>query len=141
MLPSLTMDPYVHPLLLVALGGALGGVARFWLSTLVARRFGEGFPWGTLMVNVTGSAALGALAVVLLDSAGPEALRHSLSLGLALGMLGSYTTVSAFALQTLVLTQTGQGGRAALYVALSLVLCLAAAASGYAATGALIGRW
>jgi CrcB protein len=140
MLPSPPMDLVTQPLILVALGGALGGVVRFWVSGLVARRFGERFPWGTLAVNVTGSAAIGALAALALDPAGHAVLRQPLWLGLAVGVLGSYTTVSSFALQTLSLAQAREGVRAALNVALSVVLCLAAAASGYAATAALVGR-
>jgi CrcB protein len=140
MVPSPPMDLVTQPLILVALGGALGGVARFWVSGLVARRFGERFPWGTLVVNVTGSSAIGALAVLALDPAGHAVLRQPLWLGLAVGLLGSYTTVSSFALQTLSLAQAREGVRAALNVALSVLLCLAAAASGYAATAALVGR-
>jgi CrcB protein len=137
MLPSPPMDLVSHPLILVALGGALGGVARFWLSGRVARRFGESFPWGTLAVNVTGSAALGMLAAVVFDPADHAILRLPLWLILAVGVLGSYTTVSSFALQTLALARAGERWSALANVALSLTLCLAAATLGYAAAGRL----
>jgi CrcB protein len=138
MVPSPPMDLFAHPLILVALGGALGGVARFWLSGLVARRLGESFPWGTLAVNVTGSAALGMLAAVALDPADHTVLRLPLWLMLAVGVLGSYTTVSSFTLQTLALARAGEGWSALANVALSVTLCLAAATLGYGAANALI---
>lgn len=113
-------------LLLVLIGGALGGVARYWLSGVVARRLGEGFPWGTFVVNVTGAFAIGLLAPLLLrDGMGSAAAL------VLVGFLGSYTTVSSFSLQTLVLAQGGRHGRALANVVLSLAACLAAAAAGW----------
>ena len=123
-------------LTLVALGGGLGSVARFWVSGVIARRYGETFPWGTLVVNVTGSAAIGVCAALLLapDAPTPDAQVSGLRAawaGLVLGVLGSYTTVSSFSLQTLALARSGETGRALGNVALSLVLCLGAAAAGW----------
>lgn len=120
----------------VALGSAFGGAARFLVSSLVARAVGETFPWGTMAVNVSGSLALGALAAVA-DAAAldPASLGWQLA---AVGFLGSYTTVSSFSLQTLALVRDGEGARAAGNVALSLGLCLAAAAAGFA-TASLAG--
>jgi fluoride exporter len=114
-------------LLLVLTGGALGGIVRYWLSGVVARRLGEAFPWGTFAVNVTGALAIGLLAPTLLQDGAlaPRAL-------LLTGFLGSYTTVSSFSLQTLALAQGGETARALANIALSLVACLAAAATGYA---------
>ena len=116
----------------VAVGSALGGAARFLVSGLVARAVGETFPWGTMVVNVSGSAALGALAA-LADAGALDAAAWQFA---ALGFLGSYTTVSSFSLQTLALVRDGEGPRAAGNVALSLGLCLAGAAAGFAAAGA-----
>ncbi len=113
----------------VALGSALGGAARFAVSGLVARAIGGAFPWGTMGVNVTGSLALGALAA----RADIGAVSPALWQVAALGFLGSYTTVSSFSLQTLALVRDGAHARAASNVALSLALCLAAAAAGYLA--------
>lgn len=119
---------------LVAVGGGLGGVARFWVSGMVARRWGETFPWGTLVVNVTGSGAVGVLAALLLEPTSHASSGLPLWAGLVVGLLGSFTTVSAFSLQTLALLRDGEPGRAALNVMASLVLCLAAATLGYALT-------
>src|SRR5215471_13708556 len=83
---------------LVTLGATLGTPARFYISGVVARRFGETIPWGTFVVNVSGCLVMGAVAAF--------ALVHGLSsasdywLLAATGFLGSYTTVSSFAFQT-----------------------------------------
>lgn len=122
--------------LLVALGGGVGGVGRFWVSGLVARRYGEAFPWGTLVVNVSGSTCIGVLAGLLLGGGALTATQTPLWAGLVLGMLGSYTTVSSFSLQTLALVRAGEPVRAALNVVGSLSLCLSAAGGGYAAARA-----
>ncbi len=116
--------------LLVALGGALGGVSRHYVSGAVAARLGEAFPWGTLAVNASGAALIGLLAGV--------AERGGAWMFLAVGVLGAYTTVSTFALQTLSLWRGGARGRAVVNMALSLGLCLALAATGWA-LGARLG--
>lgn len=126
-------------LLLVALGGALGACARFWLSGVVARRVGETFPWGTLAVNVTGALAIGLLAARFLTPQGVDAPWRETWLLLVTGVLGSYTTVSSFSLQTLALARAGEGGRAALNVLASVGLCLAAALAGHQAGLGLFG--
>jgi CrcB protein len=115
----------------VALGSVLGGTARFWLSGLVARRVGETFPWGTVVVNVSGAFLLGILAA--------SAATHGIFAGVrpgqfaAIGILGTYTTVSSFSLQTLALARDGEMMRAAGNIMLSLLLCLLAVAAGFAA--------
>jgi CrcB protein len=114
--------------LLVALGAIVGTPARFFISGLVAQRLGETFPWGTLVVNASGCFIMGLV--------GWFAIAHGLSSGsafwllLATGFLGSYTTVSSFALQTRALMRDGEGWRALGYVVLSLILCLGAVAIG-----------
>lgn len=118
----------LHMVLWVALGSAVGGVARFFLSGFVGRRIGETFPWGTMTVNVTGAFAIGLIgaaadARLLFDAPGAWAF-------VVTGFLGSYTTVSSFSLQTLALARDGDWLRAGGNVALSFVLCLAAAALG-----------
>jgi fluoride exporter len=121
-------------LLAVAAGGALGGVARFWVSEFVARRLRERFPWGTLVVNVTGAGLIGVAAGLALS---PEeaAIGPSAWALLVIGVLGSYTTVSSFSLQTLVLLRAGYPGRAVANVAASVILCLGAAAAAWLAVG------
>jgi len=116
---------------LVALGAAVGTPARFLISGVVARRFGETFPWGTLVVNVSGCVIMGVLAAFA-KKEGLSADSETWLLA-ATGFLGSYTTVSSFALQTSALVRDGERRPAAGYVLLSLVLCLAAVAGGFAA--------
>lgn len=121
---------------IVGLGGALGAVARFWLSGAIGRTIGETFPWGTLIVNVSGAAAIGALAAVL-PANGSGALPSLPWLGSATGFLGGYTTVSSFSLQTMNLARGGEGRAAAGNVAASVLLSLTAAAAGFGAAMAL----
>lgn len=116
-------------LLLVALGSALGGVMRYWLSGLVATRVGEVFPWGTLAVNVLGSFLIGLLAG--LDASGRMGLTPGARGFLMIGVLGGFTTFSSFSLQTLQRLHDGDWLRAGGNVVLSVVLCLGAAALGF----------
>src|SRR5439155_18312434 len=91
----------------VALGSALGGVGRFWLSGLVGQRFGETFPWGTLVVNVGGSFVIGFFAAVT----GPDGrwmVSSRFNSFFTAGVCGGYTTFSSFSLQTLGLAQPGE---------------------------------
>ncbi|TVR81634.1 MAG: fluoride efflux transporter CrcB [Rhodospirillales bacterium] len=118
-------------LLWVALGSAFGGVARHWLSGLVGRRLGEGFPWGTFAVNVSGAFGIGLCAASLAVDHLDGDYGNAWLLGV-IGFLGSYTTVSSFSLQTLALVRNGERGRAVGNVALSLACCLTAAAIGFA---------
>jgi len=121
----------------VASGSALGGTARFFLSGFVGRRIGETFPWGTMVVNVTGAFAIGIIAAA--------ASRHALfympdSWQFAVvGFLGSYTTVSSFSLQTLALARDGEYLHAGGNILLSLLLCLAAVLLGFVSTAAVLG--
>ena len=123
-------------LLSVVVGSALGGVSRYFLSGVIARGVGETFPWGTLVVNVTGAFVIGLFGGLARDNA---SLLGSSDLWLlaVTGFCGGYTTVSSFSLQTLALARDGEGGRAIAYVALSVTLCLFAVAGGFAAVGAL----
>ncbi|MFZ9935744.1 MAG: fluoride efflux transporter CrcB [Luteolibacter sp.] len=120
----------------IFIGGGLGSAARLAVSEMVARRFGEGFPWGTLAVNLTGSLAIGFIATIAAPDdhwlAGSGA-RHFVMLGL----LGGYTTFSSFSLQTLELMRAGDWPRAGGNVLLSVTLCLAGAWLGHLLAGAL----
>ncbi len=127
-------------ILCVALGGAIGGVARFWISGVVARRFGETFPWGTMVVNVSGALAIGVLAGLLLEGDSHAGTTLPLWAGLVIGVLGSYTTVSSLSLQTLALARNAEPLRASLNVVGSLILGLGAVAVGYLATVAFLAR-
>jgi CrcB protein len=129
--------PTWHWYLLVALGSGLGGAARLYVSTLVGRVAGYGFPWGTLLVNVLGCAAVGALGALFAPS-NPLHLQHDLRMLLVVGILGGFTTFSAFSLETLQLVQRGPPGAAVAYAGGSLMLCLLAAALSYAIVIALL---
>ncbi|MBX3568718.1 MAG: fluoride efflux transporter CrcB [Rhizobiaceae bacterium] len=123
------MQDTVHALMWVALGSALGGPSRYLVSGLVGRRFGETFPWGTLVVNVSGCFAIGLIAAAAsVDGLLPLPSAWQL---IATGFLGAYTTVSSFSLQTLALGRDGALRKAAGNVALSFGLCLPAVALGY----------
>lgn len=112
---------------LVAMGGALGGMARLAVSEQAGRWLGRAFPWGTLAVNVLGCLAIGALAPAL----DWPMTTSPAWLALAVGGLGGFTTVSSFSLQTLSLWQEGRHGPALANVVATLTAGLAAAALGW----------
>lgn len=103
--------------LLVMLGGAIGAGARHLVGAATLARLGPGFPWGTLIVNLSGGLLMGLLAGWLVRAGGSEATR----LFVAVGMLGGYTTFSAFSLETLLMIERSQYGAAAAYVGASAV--------------------
>jgi CrcB protein len=119
-------------LLQVGLGGALGAVARYLTGIAAMRLTGPGFPWATLTVNVAGSFLMGALVVILAQYSA-----NRLAPLLMTGVLGGFTTFSAFSLDALTLWERGQAGLAAAYVAASVVLSLAAIAAGLLAARSL----
>jgi fluoride exporter len=107
----------------VAMGGALGSVARFWLSGVIARQVGETFPVETILVNVTGSFVIGFFATLTGPDgrwlAGPAVRTFFMA-----GLCGGYTTFSSFSLQTLDLARRGEWFYAGLNSVLSFALCL-----------------
>lgn len=120
--------------LLIALGGALGSVARFFVGGVVASRFGETFPWGTLVVNVAGSFAIGFFATLT----GPEGrvfASGNARLFFMTGVCGGFTTFSSFSLQTLALAREGEWLRAGANTLGSVALCLVAVWLGHLAAG------
>ncbi len=123
------MYELVPGLIAVAIGSALGGASRYFVSGVVARTIGETFPWGTFAVNVTGSFAIGVLASGA-DARwlAPTPLVWQIAVT---GFIGSYTTVSSFSLQTLTLAQDREFLRATANILLSVVICIAAAAAGF----------
>ncbi len=114
-------------LLLVLAGGALGSGARYVVAAWLLERYGPGFPWGTLAVNVSGSLVIGMVAG-LADEGGR--INPDVRLLLITGVLGGYTTFSAFSLEAVRLAERDALPRALLYVSLSVTLSLAAAALG-----------
>lgn len=111
----------------VMLGGALGAVLRFILSTSITERFGSAFPYGTLMVNVLGSFAVGFFAIVLAEK---MALSPLVRMGLFVGFLGAFTTFSTFSLETLNLFEEGYLARALLNIMLSVLFSVFAVWAG-----------
>jgi CrcB protein len=105
-------------LMLVAAGGALGAVGRFWLGGVLLRQFGDGLPWGTLAANLIGSFAAGFLAVWL-EGRGPAALYWRAFL--IVGVLGALTTWSALMLECLLYARSQRSGLMLGYLALTLV--------------------
>lgn len=114
----------------VSIGGAIGSAARFWISGVVAQRYGQTFPYGTLTVNVTGSFIIGLFAA-LTDPEGRWLVSPSFREFFMIGVCGGYTTFSSFSLQTLSLAQEGEGLRAAANAIASFVFCLLAVWLGH----------
>lgn len=109
----------------VSAGCAIGAVARFEVSRRIVQRFGDSFPWGTLVVNLTGCALAGALLVWLDAAASPAWLAF-----LGAGLLGGYTTVSSFSLETVLMFRRGHATGALVYAGASMFGCVVAAGLG-----------
>jgi len=118
-------------------GGALGTAARFLVSGWIANRFGESFPWGTVVVNVSGCFLIGFFAALTDPAEGRVAAGPTARQFFAYGICGGYTTFSSFSLQTLNLAQDGEWLQAGGNVAGSVVACLLATWLGNAAAMAL----
>jgi fluoride exporter len=122
--------------ILIAIGSALGGIARYWCSGVAARLIGETFPWGTFIVNVVGSFIIGFFATIT----GPDG---RIFVGTAtrqfvmVGFCGGYTTFSSFSLQTLNLMNDGEWFRASANVGLSVGCCMIAVWAGHVLAASL----
>ena len=120
----------ISGLICLVVGSVLGGTARYFVSGVVARRFGEAFPWGTLLINVTGAFLIGIFGarathdVSMLAQPAPWLFAVT-------GFLGCYTTVSSFSLQTLILAHDGKLRGVLGNVVFSLMLCLVAVTAGF----------
>jgi len=121
----------------VAVGSALGGMARYWCSGFAARLIGEWFPWGTLIVNVSGSFVIGAFAA-LSAAEGPFLISPEQRIFVMVGLCGGYTTFSSFSLQTFALWREGEWLWAGANCLLSFVLCLLAVWLGNVAVAVVI---
>ena len=114
----------------VAVGGAIGTLGRYWLSGVVARAVGETFPWGTIIVNISGSFVIGFFATLTGPDGrifAPSDVRQFVMIGLC----GGYTTFSSFSLQTLNLMNDGEWLYAGANIVLSVVACLIAVWIGH----------
>lgn len=109
----------------VALGGALGSVARYLVVAVLTRLLGASFPWGVVVVNVAGSCAMGAL-IVWLEARG----QMRLSPLILTGFLGGFTTFSAFSLDAVQLWQNGGAQGAVIYILVSVMLSVGALLAG-----------
>lgn len=123
----------------IAMGSALGGMARHWCNVVAAQFANLGFPWGTLFVNVLGSFIIG----VFFTLTGPDgrlAVSENAKLFVMVGLCGGYTTFSAFSLQTLELLHGGEWLRAGANIVGSVLLCLVAVWAGHLLAAAVNSR-
>ncbi|XXT23733.1 fluoride efflux transporter CrcB [Sorangium sp. So ce429] len=119
----------------IGLGGAAGTLARYGLSTWCQQRFGAGFPYGTLAVNVIGSFLLG---VILQVAATTELLSPTLRLALSTGLMGGFTTYSSFNYETIKLFEEGAWWVGALNVVITVAGCMIAGVLGIVITRRLV---
>ena len=113
--------------LVIGLGGALGSMLRFGIGTFIdtgVQKTGQIFPWGTIVVNITGCFIIGFIFTISTAGEGRLLLSTLTRQFIMIGILGGYTTFSSFSLQTLTLVQSGQRWEAVANVLLSVVLCL-----------------
>jgi len=110
-------------LLVVMFGGAFGALARFLLTTKVTEKFGHAFPYGTLSVNVIGSFLMGFLSIIIIERLSLDPLFR---LGILVGFLGAFTTVSAFSLDTLSLFEQGNYQHAFFNIFITVLFSVAA---------------
>ena len=113
----------------IAIGAAVGGVSRYYLSAAVQHRMGSAFPWGTLLINVTGSIALGFIMRYAISTPSVSVEMRAL---LTTGFCGGYTTFSTYSYETAALIEDGQLGRAGTYALASVLLALAGTFGGFA---------
>lgn len=119
----------MNQIIAIAAGGAVGSVLRYWMSTAVYNLLGRTFPYGTLAVNVLGCLLMGILFVILTERATGDGVVRA---GILVGVLGGFTTFSAFSMETFSLIEEGDLLKALFNVAASLVLCVAATWAGVA---------
>lgn len=114
----------------IGLGGALGSMARAWLTLAVARALGPRFPWGTILINVVGSFVIGFFGTLTTRDS-RFAVPFDVRVFVMIGLCGGFTTFSSFSLQTLELTRAGRIPQALANIGLSVVLCIVAVAAGH----------
>jgi CrcB protein len=131
----------MEKLLMIAVGGGMGSVLRFLLAGWVQgprTPTSITFPLGTLIVNAVGSLAIGALAAMFIT--GPHAIREEYRVAIFIGLLGGFTTFSAFSLETVWLLEQNRFGRAAVNVLVMNIVCLGAAWAAFRLAHKLIAE-
>tara|TARA_A100001037_G_scaffold284240_1_gene290480 strand:+ start:169 stop:546 length:378 start_codon:yes stop_codon:yes gene_type:complete len=118
-------------LVLVGVGGAFGALARYGLSLGIHSLLGRGFPYGTLTVNVIGSALIGVVHVLALERSG---LSEEWRLGVTMGVLAAFTTFSTFSIETVALLESGEVIKAVANTLLNLALCIGGCWAGITLT-------
>jgi CrcB protein len=113
----------MNEIIAIAIGGAVGSVLRYGVSTGVYSVLGRGFPYGTLVVNVLGSLAMGMLFVLLVERVSDNAVLRA---GILIGVLGGFTTFSSFSIETFNLIEQGAVFKAVTNMTVSLFVCIAA---------------
>ena len=113
--------------LTIAIGSAIGGMLRHFMTLVVNAQFGEKFPYAILIINIIGSTLIGIAASSLHQQQARQFI--------IIGLIGGFTTFSSFSLQNIVLMQNGEWGKAALYMFLSVALCLFGTWLGFLLTG------
>ncbi|MEP7088335.1 MAG: fluoride efflux transporter CrcB [Gemmatimonadota bacterium] len=120
----------------IAVGAAAGGVSRFYLTVAMQQRFGDGFPWGTLLINITGSLLLG---FIIRYAMATPSMSIELRLMLTTGFCGGYTTFSAYSYETAMMLESGSYMRAAIYSLGSVVLAVLATFAGFMLARGIVG--
>lgn len=128
--------PPLH-ILLVFVGGGTGSVLRYVVTLWSIRLYGPHFPWGTMAINIAGSTIMGIVAAFVIWR-GPGSGSDAIRLFFMTGVLGGFTTFSAFSLDTMVLWERGEGLLALAYVLLSVAISLAAIATSMGVTHAIL---
>jgi len=124
----------MQKIIFIGLAGLIGTLLRYWLAGLVARQYGDTFPWGTLVVNLVGSFLAGAIYYLAEERL---LISPTLRTIILIGLLGGFTTFSSYGLQTFMLLRDGEFGLATLNIALSNVLGLVMVWAGYVVIKAL----
>ena len=122
----------------VAIGSALGGMARYGFGLFASRMWGDAFPWGTIIINIVGSFVIGFFGTLTLPD-GPVPASPGLRTFVMVGICGGFTTFSSFSLQTLTLARDGSWPGALGNIAISVVLCLAAVTLGHVLASRIAG--
>ncbi len=121
----------------IAIGGAAGSVLRYWMSTAVYHSLGRAFPYGTLAVNVLGCLLMGVLFVIFTVRGTSDGVWRA---GMLIGVIGGFTTFSAFSMETFILIEEGAVLKALVNMAASLALCIVATWVGVAMTRYAMGQ-